>query len=67
MAKKKTIGAAKPKAEVAAPEAEVTVGKGEKVVSEVAIPEVASIKVRSAKGGVKMMTPTEYAEYCENR
>ena len=63
MAGKKKVGKAKP---VEAPEApEAVVSEGEEVESEVAIPEVASISVRSAKGGVKMMTPTEYAEFCK--
>ena len=56
----KKVGKAKPKA----PEApEVTVGEGEEVEVEVAIPEVASIKVRNAKFGVRMMTPSQFAEY----
>ena len=56
--KKTTVGKAKP---------EVTVGKGEEVETEVAIPEVASIKVRCPKRGVRMMTPTQYAEYSKDR
>jgi hypothetical protein len=62
----KKVGKAKPKAPKApeTPEVpEVTVGEGEEVEVEVAIPEVASIKVRDAKFGVRMMTPSQFAEY----
>jgi len=58
-AKKKVVG------KVAEPE--VTVGEGDEVETEVAIAEVPSIKVRSAKRGVVMMTPAEFAVYCKER
>jgi hypothetical protein len=59
--KAKKKAAAKPEVET------VTVGKGEKVEAEVAIKEVANIKVRSVKLGVRMMTPSEFSAYCEDR
>ena len=64
MAGKKKVG--KTKDEKPA-EPEVTVGEGDEVEVEEAIPEVASIKVRSAKGGVKMMTPSQYEAHCKER
>jgi len=64
MAKKKKAA----KAVDPAPEVEVEAtegGEGEEVEVEEAIVEEATIKVRgTAVGGVKMMTQTEYNEYC---
>jgi lipoate-protein ligase B len=45
----------------------VTAGEGKEVESELAIPEVPSIKVRCPKRGVRLMTPSEYAEYSKER